>query len=83
MDSPIFCRVRSFDDHGRVEESGIPDRHAGFDAVPFGFYGGSHNAAVGGVVGGDNDRFSAKEGNKNIEGDVFGKAYGEKEKNEE
>ena len=62
MDIAVFWRVRRPDDHRRIEKPCIPDRHAGFDAVPFGFNRGRDDTAVRGVVGRNNNRFAAKEG---------------------
>lgn len=62
MDCPVFGRVRRSDNNTRVEEPGIPDRHAGFNAIALGFNGWRDHAPVRAVIRGNNNRFAPKQG---------------------
>jgi hypothetical protein len=62
MHCPVFRRIRRLHNHSRVEEPGIPNSHAGFNAVLFCLNGWRHHAPVGAVVGGNDNRFAPKQG---------------------
>jgi hypothetical protein len=44
-----------------IEESSIPDRHAGLDTVSFGFNGWCDHAPIGAVVGGNDNGFAPEQ----------------------
>jgi hypothetical protein len=62
MDCSVFARIRRADNDVRVEEFGIPDRHASFNAVSFGFNGWCNHAPVGAVIRCYDKGFATEEG---------------------
>ena len=62
VNGAVLFRIGSSDNDWGIEESCVSHRHAGFNAVALRLNRGRDHTAVRGVVGGDNDWFSAKEG---------------------